>query len=244
MHSFDSIKYIIIENFRKYFLRFWVGGTIGLSILFYFTSTKIQLLPPDPTAAGFTLFVDTFIIPIYFFVGCIPIYGIILTVERMKQTEKQYNILFHNFYFQHIDNFKKAMMASLEFEINNLSIAMNKSSESFCREQHKLWYGENDMFQSWGKPFTVYVCEDLFRQIKNIRTMIKDGEKISNKTLDDISKNLSRLEMNIGLKSVTSLIEENIDELIRSVLKILNFIRESTGKSRKLSPIIKQLIED
>ncbi len=223
-----SKKKIILKTFPW----IWIFGTLILTLLIYFTSREIQLWPPDLSAAGLNLFVKVFKIPIYYFVGCIPIFGIILTVERMNQTEKQTEILLNNYYYQHLEKFIANMKDSVESEINDIRGHNNLPSlEAFCRMQHRLWYGDMNSFEGKAKESTVQSAKEIVHIFAETRNQLELGEDLNKLNFELFAKRLYGLGIYFQKNIIKSMETGNPDELIRDACIILNCILRDSGEN-------------
>ena len=237
---------------RKAFPWIWIVGSIILTLIIYFTSNKIKLWPPDLTADGLSLMVEIFKIPLYYFVGCIPIYGIILTIERMKQTEermkiseKQYSIMLNNNYYQHLKDFIEALSSTLERHVQNVRSASNfESKEAFCRIQHELWFGNVHTFELKVKESTHDIVKKLFDYIASIRIELDKNEGISSpdkEMLYEIRNLLSDLNIHFDNGIIHSIGRNAVDSQIQDTLKILIFVIKYSAMQVEIPRSIKKL---
>ncbi len=232
----------LFEFIRKNFSRFWILGSIYLSLIFYLTSPAISLWPPDLTASGFELFVDVFKIPIYFFVGCMPIYGIILTLERMKQTERQYSILLNNYYYQHKDKFIEEMQGSIDpLTLQNISVRFNRTIESFCREQHKIWYGDINIFHNKliDKPVNTAMYS-----FNNIERIINTPKLLNPSSKSNVTCSIKKCFMMLGFEFLGSEISRRgVESIFKDILIVIIFILRYSNKNMQIPSAVFEFIK-
>jgi hypothetical protein len=138
---------------------FWCATTAILYFIILFSSNEIAKWPPQITADGLALFVKVFSIPLYFFAAGIPIYGIILTVKRLDQSEKQYSLLMYSSYYRHLDDFINYLKQINEPDIRLICGDTSENPEILLRRWHSIWFGNE-------KEFTHRVIEATFKNLR------------------------------------------------------------------------------
>ena len=127
----------------KNFIKIWltIGMLIIVSILL--STNQISLFQIDFSEIGWEHFVNIFKVPLTFIGLGIPIYGIIVTMYRSIQNEKQLklfsqNVKFNN-YYKHMDEFIKKLSSTMESN----RYWGGKRDEDLLRKIYVKWYGAN-----------------------------------------------------------------------------------------------------
>jgi hypothetical protein len=134
----DRVNWLYL-NFIKIWLT--IGMLIIVSILF--STNQVLLFRFDWSEIGWGHFVDVFKVPLTFIGFGIPIYGIIVTMYRSIQNEKQLelfrqNVNFNN-YYRHMDEFIKKTSSFLRKN----KFWDGKDEEDLLRKIYVKWYGSD-----------------------------------------------------------------------------------------------------
>jgi hypothetical protein len=208
-----------------------------------FTSYEIRIWPPEFTADGLSLFVKVFSIPLYFFAAGIPIYGIILTIKRIDQTDRQYRELMYSGYANHLEDFIESLKKSNSADIHILSNVMKENEELLYRRWHKIWFGNEKTFDHFIKDSAINEVKDLFQNVSKIREQISNDQKIAFESLEQVKNQLIKVGFNFSNDIIHSIQHKGTSGEIQSSIKLLVNIPKLSGEQIFIDEYIKQLID-
>jgi len=161
------------EFLKKWaFPMFWILFTVLLFIIVLFTNNEIRIWPPDISSDGLSLFVRIFRIPLYFFAAGIPIYGIIISLQRMQHSEKQFNLLMYSSYYKHLEDFITFLKNSNSNDVQIISQESNENSELLYRKWHEIWFGNEKEFDHNAKRSTVTDAINFLSTVSDVRRIV------------------------------------------------------------------------
>jgi len=229
---------------KKYlFPIFWIIITGGLYFMILFTSDEIRIWPPEFTADGLSLFVKIFSIPLYFFAAGIPIYGIILTIKRIDQTDKQYRELMYSSYSNHLEDFIESLKKSNPADIHILSNAMKENEELLYRRWHKIWFGNENTFNHFIKDSAIKEVKNLLQSVSKIREQVLHDQTIAVESLDQVKNQLFKVGFNFSNDIIHSIQHKGTSGEFQSSIKLLINIPKLSGEQIFIDEYIRQLID-
>lgn len=231
------------ENFiqwlYKYFVFVWVIIGISIFLIIFFNTKQISFLDNDWSEIGWEHFVNIFIVPLTFIGLGIPIYGIIVTMYRSIQNEKQLklfsqNVNFNN-YYRHMDELVKTL--SSYSNINQLY--GRGAEEDFYKYLYTKWFGTDYNIDFKIPDLILSTVKQFYDEIENvvIKKVELNKEKIKNMIL------LLGFEKKIDDGLITELgrgrTQSYITHSIRMCEKILEFSNQSVEKNDFILRILK-----
>ncbi len=147
-HYSKRISFIIRHLYKVLFIT---------STIIYFgilgSSKNVEFFEFQFDENGWVNFITVFQIPLGLLGLLIPIYGILLALQRMYQTEEQLSLQKHNInmnnYYRHMDEYLRTLTSflkgygrSFEFETGQITELINNMDENFFRVLYQILYGK------------------------------------------------------------------------------------------------------
>ncbi len=224
----------------KNFIKIWL--TIGMLIIvsIILSTNQVSLFKFDWSEIGWEHFVNVFKVPLSFIGLGIPIYGIIVTMYRSIQNEKQLelfrqNVNFNN-YYRHMDELVKTL--SSYHNINQLY--GRGAEEDFYRYLYTKWFGTDYNIDFKIPDLILSTVKQFYDEIENVVTkkVELNNEKIKNMIL------ILGFEKKIDDGLITELgrciIQSYVTHSIRMCEKILEFGNQSVEKNDLILRLLKK----
>jgi hypothetical protein len=227
----------IINWLYKKFIRYWslLGLVIYLTIFNSTNQISFGLDGFDFSEIGWAHFINIFKVPLSFIGLGIPIYGIILTMHRSQQNEKQLelfriNVNFNN-YFKHKDEFVKRMTPYFE----SLGGWRDYTDEDKLRTLYEKWYGSDFKTDFKISAPINHVVHELF---DSLNTLYTGKHRVHIETIRHLIKILG-FENKVRLVSLTNFAEspKHIARDIQNVIKVCDTIFKFSNEDGPLNPL-------
>lgn len=240
-------------NYRKYvnYLERWfpliwfiISITILISIVF-----SIQFLKPDTFKVGWNYLVTILKVPLSFLVIGIPIYGIILALKRIYQTEDQLKLFAQNIhlnnYYKHMEEFIKTIIYFRDSYEPTISIGddlfdnkekyndfKERLTSDFLRRLYIKWYG-NDFKSNYKIKIDIHnSIKDLYQ---NIEQYYKSNQNSS------YEMRIIDLIVKLGFKPIfieSGFLFDEVHWIFRVCERALEFSNQSVDESKEVRKLL------
>jgi hypothetical protein len=227
-----------IDFLERFFPLIWILCFIAIILSISFSTNKIQIFKLDASEIGWNHLIAIFNVPFSFLLIGIPIYGIILALKRIHQTEDQLKLLSNNIhlnnYYKHMDEFIKTIiyfrdsynppvtegddLFDSEEKFNDFK---ERLSTDFIRRLYIKWYGNE--FKSNYK-----IKEDIHNDIRDLYKCI--GQYRREMEIIELIKKL-------GFKSIfidTGFIYKEIHWIFNVCERALEFSDQTINKAKNV----------
>ena len=227
----------------KNFIKIWftTGMLIIVSIILSTNQISFGCDSLDGSEIGWAHFINVFKVPLSFIGLGIPIYGIIVTMYRSLQNEKQLelfrqNVNFNN-YYRHMDEFLKKMSSYFD-KIGGWG---DYTNEDKLRTLYVKWYGAEFKTDFMISRETLNLVEEFYDRLNTLCLRTK------NVNIPDTMHIIEKLgfEKQVSISSITNLTTTQpivIDDSIHNVIKVCETILKFSNQEVKINKFVKDIL--
>lgn len=221
----ESIIYWVV----RFFIPVWIGLSSLIFISIILTTPNIKIFNLNFAEKGWEHLINVFKVPISFLGIGIPIYGIILTLYRSIQSEKQIllfreNVQFNN-YYRHKDEFIKAMSEHFKSEFEWKKHSLSRI--------YILWLGNVYESNYKVKGHILNLLESYYEEI--FRENVDIGK------VKDIVSEVG-FESKVHEDNIIRFLESKKDNYITDSIRFIEKTLEFTGQDIRRSDEAKEFI--
>jgi len=214
----------------------WLSINIFLYVTILFTNDTIVLWHISLSYKGINHFVEVFKIPLYFFAAGIPIYGIILTIKRIDQSERQLNEFrnqnqqtkksiieqaFFKLLESHTSFVESLVFPSITGQGRNI---FNQFHANFTGRFHKHdWESSTDYIADFKTVYLEYLHtsggETIYVYFNNLNNILKHLDE--NKLIVDIDSLINIFRSQLSKYELLFIMYHSISNIIPGFLKLV-----------------------